>query len=342
MIEMAGLTKQFRDLVAVAGITLTVESGQVLALLGPNGAGKTTTVRMLASILKPTHGWARVAGYDVVSQGQEVRRRVGLLTEAPGLYSKMTGREYLDFFGQLYEMPTRLRAARIKSLTDQFHIGSELLRHLGEYSKGMQQKIALVRALLHDPAVLLLDEPTSGMDPENASLVHSAILGLRSAAEHTIILCTHNLSEVEALSDRIAIVQHGRLIAQGTASELKAHVLGPPLMELRLATRHAPAMDDGIHALVQHYGNVEARGDGWIRYRAPDPAVANPRLLKALTEADIPVLTLSEVPRSLESAYLQAIAEGTASHKEAQPGGAESSVLDPPGFHRAGGDSVTG
>ena len=322
MIEIEGLTKAFDALVAVDNVTLTVRPGEVLALLGPNGAGKTTTVRMLSAILKPTAGRARVAGYDVATQGDAVRRNVGMLTEAPGLYTRMTGREYLDFFGQLREIPTPKRHKRINELAAWFKIappadprgaGNQkdvLDRRLGEYSKGMAQKIALIRTLLHDPPVLLLDEPTSAMDPASARLVRDTIAQLRNAAHRAIILCTHNLPEAESLADRIAIIRQGRVIEQDATSALKARLLGPPLMEIRLAQ----PSKNGIEALIERIitgsgAQVQAAGDTWIRYSTPDPASTNPAVLQALTASGVAVMTLSEVTQSLEAVYLRAVEE---------------------------------
>lgn len=305
MIELAGLTKRFDALVAVEDLNLEVSSGEVLALLGPNGAGKTTTVRMLSSVLHPTSGWARVAGYNVVTQAQAVRRCVGVLTEAPGLYTRMTGREYLDFFGDLRGLPRSVRASRIGSLAGQFEVADALDRRLSEYSKGMRQKIALVRTLLHDPTVLLLDEPTSAMDPASARLVRDALHQLRTHASRAIIICTHNLSEAEELSDRIAIIRHGKIVVQGTPAELKARLLGPPLMELR----YLAEARDGVRSVVARYGTVEASGAGWVRFRTPDAASTNPLLLRVLADQGISVVTLSEIPQSLELVYLRAVDE---------------------------------
>jgi len=326
MIEIEGLTKVFDGLMAVDDITLTVRPGEVMALLGPNGAGKTTTVRMLAAILKPTAGRARVAGYDVATQGHDVRRNVGMLTEAPGLYSRMTGREYLDFFGQLREIPTPERRTRIDELADWFKMTpvvnhgavmdhrpeanhkNVLDRRLGEYSKGMAQKIALIRTLLHDPPVLLLDEPTSAMDPASARLVRDTITQLRNDAHRAIILCTHNLPEAEALADRIAIIRQGRIVEQDATPALKERLLGPPLMEIRLAS----PTQNGIIALVEHTiansgAHIQDASDDWIRYSTPDPAVTNPALLQTLSASGVAVLTLSEVAQSLEAVYLRAV-----------------------------------
>ncbi len=306
MIEIEGLSKQFDTLLAVDNITLTVRPGEVLALLGPNGAGKTTTIRMLSAILKPTAGRARVAGYDVATQSHIVRRHVGVLTEAPGLYSRMSGREYLDFFGQLCRLSTKARKERIAFLAETFKMSYALDRRLGEYSKGMAQKIALMRALLHDPPVLLLDEPTSAMDPESSRLVRDTILQLRRDAHRAIIVCTHNLPEAEELADRIAIIRQGQIVEQGTAAELKTRLLGPPLMEIRLLD----APHNGVVALIEGFASVADSGADWIRYRTADPAVTNPALLRALAAADIPVVTLSEVAQSLEAVYLRVVGEG--------------------------------
>ena len=303
MITLIGLTKQFDDLIAVDRVALSVAPGEILALLGPNGAGKTTTVRMLAAILRPTLGHAFVAGYSVTRQPREVRRRVGLLTEHPGLYLRMRGEEYLDFFGRLMGLDADEREHRAKELLARFGMSEAWNQRMGTYSKGMRQKMALARAMLHDPPVLLLDEPTSAMDPHSAKLVRDTILGLRHH-RRAIVLCTHNLAEAEALADRIAIIRRGRIIALGTPAELKARLLGPPLMELRL-TRST----DGVGKLVSNLVKVEMRGENWLRYFAPDPQETNPLLLQTLAAHGVEVVTLSEVVRSLEDVYLRVVEE---------------------------------
>ncbi|MBN2004711.1 MAG: ABC transporter ATP-binding protein [Anaerolineae bacterium] len=305
MIELEELTKRFDDVLAVDNITLTVHPGEVLALLGPNGAGKTTTVRMLSAILSPTSGRARIAGHDVVQCAREVRKRVGVLTEAPGLYTRMTGREYLDFFGQLRGLSAAKRKERIAFLADWFKMTFALDRRLGGYSKGMAQKIALIRTLLHDPPVLLLDEPTSAMDPESARLVRDTIMQMRDDDHRSIIICTHNLPEAEELSDRLAVIHQGKIIEVGTSDELKGRLLGTPLMELRLL---APP-HNGLLPLVESFAKIEATDGNWVRYSTTDPKTVNPALLRALSDSNIPVLTLSEVNQSLESVYLHIVGE---------------------------------
>jgi ABC-2 type transport system ATP-binding protein len=301
MIETAELSKSFGDFLAVDRITLTVKPGEVFALLGPNGAGKTTTVRMLTSILKPTAGWARVAGYDVVASPAGVRASVGVLTENHGLYLRMRAQEYLEFFGKLYGLSAQTSRERGTKLLERFGMGDAMGKRLGEYSKGMRQKLALIRSMLHDPPVLLLDEPTSAMDPQSAKLVRDAIADLRSE-QRTIILCTHNLNEAEQLADRIAVIRRGRIIAQDNPAQLKRSLLGPAVMELRTA---APV--DGVVAELAQRVNVVESGPDWVRYRTTAAMADNPYILQRLLEKQIPVVTLAEVPRSLEEVYLQVV-----------------------------------
>ena len=301
MIELIGLTKQFDDLTAVDGVTLSVVPGEILALLGHNGAGKTTTIRMLAAILRPTAGQAFVAGYDVAEHPRQVRQRVGLLTEHPGLYLRMQGREYLDFFGRLMGVGASEREQRARELLERFGMLEAWERRMGTYSRGMRQKMALVRAMLHEPSVLLLDEPTSAMDPHSARLVRDAVRSLRDH-RRAIVLCTHNLSEAEALADRIAIIRRGRIVALGTPAELKMRLLGPPLMELRLASSL-----NGAAKLVSDLARVEAQGEDWLRFSTPNPQETNPLVLRALAAQGVGVVTMSQVPRSLEDVYLRVI-----------------------------------
>jgi ABC-2 type transport system ATP-binding protein len=213
----------------------------------------------------------------------------------------MRSEEYLDFFGELYGLSPSLRRDRAAQLLDRFGMREATGKRLGEYSKGMRQKLALIRAMLHDPPVLLLDEPTSAMDPHSARLVRDAIAQLRTE-RRAIILCTHNLTEAEQLADHIAIIRRGEIIARGTPARLKRDLLGPALMELRFAAPLngvAPALSDQVEV-------VEA-GSDWLRYRVTEPAVTNPLLLQRLAAQHVPVVTLAEVPRSLEDVYLQVV-----------------------------------
>ena len=303
LISADGLTKRFEKHTAVADVDLQVRQGEVLAFLGPNGAGKTTTVRMLTSILKPTAGRATIAGYDVVRDARRVRLMVGHLTEFPGLYLRMNARDYLDFYGELYGMDRHTRRARADELMEQFGIAEAANRRLSEFSKGMRQKVALIRAMLHSPRVLFLDEPTSAMDPHSAKQVRDAVAQLRGKG-HTVFLCTHNLFEAESLADRIAMIRRGKLIAQGTAQELKARFLGAPLIEIHLAR----ALDARWMEIVRD-AQIEAATGTFVRYRTPTPQETNPRVIANLLAHGADIVTVSETPQSLEQVYLKLVEE---------------------------------
>ena len=304
MIETNDLSKQFNnDFWAVDGVTLSVQPGQILALLGQNGAGKTTTVRMLTALLSPTRGWARVAGYDVTRKQQAVRANVGVLTEQHGLYMRMTGEEYLEFFGEVYGLDPKARKTRSDYLMDYFGLAQAARRRSGEYSKGMKQKLALARALMHDPVVLLLDEPTSAMDPESARLVRDEIARLRSS-QRTIIICTHNLAEAEALADTIAIIYRGKILLNGTLDELKRSVLGP----IEYETKFAQDFDAGDLDLPQGV-ILASRSATSLRFQVDAPQVVNPQLVHALTSRNARLVSFQEVPRKLEHVYLKTMAD---------------------------------
>jgi ABC-2 type transport system ATP-binding protein len=215
----------------------------------------------------------------------------------------MPASEYLDFFGQLYGMSQASRTARITSLLDDFGLGEVGRQPLGEFSKGMRQKLALARALLHSPPVLLLDEPTSAMDPKSARLVRDSIHALRSA-ERAVVICTHNLVEAEELADRIAIIRRGEIIANGTAEELKQRFLGPEEYEVRLGS---PL--NGWLPELPSPADLTGRGTDWIRYRTSESRQVNPAVLRIFVEHDLPVLSLHAVPRSLEQVYLEVVSE---------------------------------
>jgi ABC-2 type transport system ATP-binding protein len=243
-----------------------------------------------------------------VTESVQVRQLIGLLTELPGLYNRMRALDYLDFFGQLHGMPPAERRARSVELLDRFDLADAGDRRLGHYSKGMRQKIALIRTLLHDPQVIFLDEPTSAMDPLSAKLVRDSITTLRGL-HRTLVLCSHNLAEAEALADRIAIIKRGRILAQGTADELKRKLLGPPLYELRVVGSIAPYLGSFEGGGPGADLVIHEQGPDWVRYRTERPEVSNPALLARLGRAAAPVLTLAEVPRSLEAVYLALMAD---------------------------------
>ena len=306
MISATDLHKYFGEFHAVRGISLDVAPGEVLALLGPNGAGKSTTVRMLTAILRPSRGSATVASYDVATEPQQVRAQVGLLTEFPGLYPRMSVLQYLLFFGRLQGLARAEAGARARQLLQRFDLWDARDRKLDSYSKGMKQKVALIRSMLHNPQVLFLDEPTTAMDPLSARVVRDAIAELRDD-RRVIVLCTHNLHEAELLADRIAVVRGGRIVAQGTAAQLTRQLLGEPVWEL-----HAAGPLNGELKSLAGLIEVEQPAADRIRYRTADALQLNPQLVARLHAAGVEIVSLSELPRSLETVYLRIVDDASA------------------------------
>jgi ABC-2 type transport system ATP-binding protein len=312
MIEAIDLAKYFGTFPAVTQVTLDAREGEIVVLLGPNGAGKTTTIRMFSAILRPSRGRAIVAGYDVEQDPIQVRHRVGLLTELPGLYDRMRALDYLDFFGAIQGLSKQRRQSQSESLLRRFELWEARHLRLGDYSKGMRQKVSLVRALLHNAPVLLLDEPTSAMDPASARLVRESILEFKRTG-HTLLICTHNLAEAELLADRIAIIRLGQIVAFDTPANLRRQLLGPPLMEVQL---NHPL--DGIFPQLKEKLQIAEQGPTWFRYSAPQPKELNPQVIQILSDLGASMVTLSEVPRSLEEIYLRIIGAGDEALSEAK------------------------
>ncbi|MDB5059746.1 MAG: transporter related [Chloroflexi bacterium] len=304
MIEASGLVRRFGALAAVDGISLRVPDGTILALLGPNGAGKTTTVRMLAGLLAPTAGSAFVAGIDIRLEPAVVRGRVGLVTDTPGLYEQMKLGEYLDFFGSIYGMPREYRQHRIDELLELFNLKANRRDRMAGFSKGMKQKVALARALLHEPAALFLDEPTSGLDPLSARAVRELILELKNASR-SIILCTHDLDEAERLADQVAIVRQGKIVACDAPAALRASGSGETTVRVELA---APC-PDAVRVLQALDGVREPRhvSTTLIEYKASRPAVVNPYVVERLVASRAQIIAVTCFTRSLEDVYVDTI-----------------------------------
>ena len=219
MIEARGLGRKFGDQVAVEDLNLRIEAGEVFGLLGPNGAGKSTSVRLLCGLIAPTSGTAELAGVDVVRAPEQVRSKIGILTETPGLYEKLNAVENLRFFAELYEIPSASIQARVQQVLELVQLWERRAEPVGGFSKGMRQRVAIARALLPSPPVLFLDEPTSGLDPVTARLVRALIADLKSEGR-TIVLCTHNLDEAERLCDRVGVLNR-RLLRVDTPERLR-------------------------------------------------------------------------------------------------------------------------
>ncbi len=219
MIEFLGVTKRFGPKVAVEHLDLTIPKGEFFAFLGPNGAGKTTSIKVLVGLLHPDEGSARVCGYDVATQPVEAKSRVSYVPDQPYLYDKLSGREFLDFVARLYRLDQRAAERRIAELAEQLDFGDFMDELTEGYSHGMKQRVVIAAALLHEPEVMVVDEPMVGLDPRSMRVVKD-ILRARSRAGATIFMSTHTLAVAEELADRIGIINHGRLIALGSQADL--------------------------------------------------------------------------------------------------------------------------
>ena len=303
MLRATGLGRQFGELWAIRNMDLEVLRGEVLGLLGPNGAGKTTTVRLLTALIEPSEGRASVDGLDVTERAEEVRARVGILTETPGLYDKLSARANLDFFGRLYGLDAATRASRIEHYLRLFSLWERRDDVAGTFSKGMKQKLAIARALLHDPAVIFLDEPTAALDPEAAFVVREAIESLQRSGR-TIVLATHNLDEADRLCDRIAFVRGGLLRIDSPAA-LRGSVGGHGV-EVGLAkTSDAPigALATAARA-VPGVASVESV-DHRLVVSAADPATTTPSLIRTLVAAGADIVEVRERATTLEQVYFE-------------------------------------
>jgi len=238
------LTKNFGNIVAVNNLNLKIPYGLTFGLLGPNGAGKTTTVRMLNSIISPTSGTAKVVGYDIISQSQQVKINSGFLPETPGLYQKLTAKEFLEFVGELYYLPKEIIFNRIEELIDIFDLEGRENDLLEGYSRGMKQKVCLCAALIQDPKILFLDEPTSNLDPVAARMVKDLISDLAKKANKTIFICTHLLDTAEELCDLIGIIDNGVIKVEGCPKEIIESTETKDLEEAYLKIMGATRIED--------------------------------------------------------------------------------------------------
>jgi ABC-2 type transport system ATP-binding protein len=230
MIELIHLTKQFGDLTAVNDVHLTIGRGEFFAMLGPNAAGKTTTIKMLAGLIKPTAGQARIAGFDVQLQPLEARRRLAYVPDFPFLYDKLNAWEFLRFTGQLFHMDEARIQANARELIARFHLAEHVARPLESLSHGTRQRVAIASALLHDPEVFIIDEPMVGLDPQHGRIIKD-ILKERSLAGMTVLVSTHQLAIAEEMADRIGIINGGKLIAVGTREDLRRQSGGTGALE---------------------------------------------------------------------------------------------------------------
>lgn len=299
MIRTEGLTKRFDETLAVDRLDLVVEAGEVFGFLGPNGAGKTTTIRMLTALIAPTSGSAQVAGSALGQEDYAIRKKVGILTESPGLYDRLSAERNLVFFARLYEVEDIddqvERYLRMLGLWDRRH------EEVGTFSKGMRQKLAIARALLHEPLVLFLDEPTSGLDPEAARLVRDFISDLKTEGR-TIFMCTHNLDEADRLCDRIAVFNRS-LLALDTPAALRSSLYARTVVFHLHEVQPAFADHVGRFPFVHSVQTV----DNKLVVELEHPEDNNPVIVRELVGMQAQVQFVGELRRSLEDVYLSLI-----------------------------------
>lgn len=301
MIETNELTKQFDEHVAVDRLTLRIEEGEVFGFLGPNGAGKTTTVRMLTSLIAPTYGSATVLGYKVGQDDQAIRRNVGILTETPGLYERLSARRNLMIYAKLYEVAEPAR--QVEKYLKWLDLWDRRDDVAGEFSKGMRQKLAIARALIHEPKVLFLDEPTAGLDPEAAKLVRDFIADLRGQGR-TIFICTHNLDEADRLCDRVAVFK-SRLRVVDTPSGLRKKLYGRQVVIHLAGAAQAYGTTAGESPGVRKCEVVENK----LLLNLDEPERDNPEIVRRLVAAGAQIQFVGELRHTLEDIYLQLLNE---------------------------------
>lgn len=301
MIEMKGLSRSFGKTRVVDNLNLTISEGEVFGFLGPNGAGKTTTVRMLTCLIRPTEGTAFLDGLDVrkESDAMNIRKKVGLLTESPGLYDTLSARRNLEFYAKLYEVPEAKRNERIEHYLRMMGLWEKRNEPVGGYSKGMKQRMAIVRCLIHEPKVLFLDEPTSGLDPEASRVVRDFILELKKEGR-TIFLCTHNLDEADRICDRIAIIK-GTILGVDAPSRLKDDLYGRSIsVQLNIIP---PALVENLRALP-FVKNLAVSGNT-LTMNVSAPEQDNPSLVRELVSMGADVQFVYENKHSLEEVYFK-------------------------------------
>ena len=305
MIVVEELRKEFGQLTAVHDLSFTVGDGEIFGLLGPNGAGKTTTVRMLAGLIAPTAGSATVNGHTLGEGSQRIRALSGILTESPGLHERLTARQNLAFYGRLYG----LRGSRLADQVERYLGVVGMLEHadrrVNGFSKGMRQKIAIARALVHEPEVIYLDEPTSGLDPSAAKTVRDFVATLRELGR-SIVVCTHNLDEAERLCDRIAIMQ-GTLLRVDTPAALRRHGRNA---SVRITLNGARGPESFLDALVAMPAVLGAQtSDGALLVELTDPPGETPDLVARLVAAGARITEVREEAATLEEVYLRLVGE---------------------------------
>lgn len=310
MIKVEGLTKRYARNVAVNNISFEVEKGQIVGFLGPNGAGKTTTMRVLTCFLPPTDGKAEVAGFDVIEKPMEVKRRIGYLPETPPVYPEMEVVEYVEFVGRLKGVPKSDLSRRVNEVCDRCNVGDVKTRLIGKLSKGYRQRVGLASAIIHNPDVLILDEPTAGLDPEQRKETLGLIKEL--AGEHTIILSTHILPEVEQTCEKVIIISRGKLVATDTMANLNSRLRGAELVSVEVEGRGDSLNRDSVQQRLEQIPGVskvtyrESRQNRLLFHvESMQGKTVRPDIARCVVQADWNLIELHTAGLSLEEIFLQ-------------------------------------
>ncbi|MCX6648736.1 MAG: ABC transporter ATP-binding protein [Candidatus Bathyarchaeota archaeon] len=303
-IEAEGLIKRFGSLTAVDNLSFEVDTGEIFGLLGPNGSGKTTTVRLLSCLIAPSGGSAKVAGFDIVKEPLRVRGAVGVLTENPGIYDRLTALENMEFFAEAYGISDKTeRASRIRELLEFFDLWDRRGDKAGTFSTGMRKKLAIAKAVVHRPEVLFLDEPSSGLDPKAAKDIRDLMEDMSRREKHTIVLCTHNLEEAERLCSRVMIIRRGATLATGSIEDLRRKLHGAPELEVRLEETNAKLLKAATK--LKGVNAVNERSDHSLLFDLDDPEAGTPDVVEGLIKAGGRVKSVNVLRPTLEDAYLE-------------------------------------
>ena len=309
MIQVNGLTKDYGARRAIDNLTFDAEQGEIVGFLGPNGAGKTTTMRILTSYMPPTEGTAIVAGYDVIEESMEVRKRVGYLPETVPLYNDMTALDYLRFMADLRKIPHA--EERAHETLEMVNLGDRATSYIGNFSKGMRQRVGLAQALIHRPEVLILDEPTIGLDPAQVVEIRSVIREI--GKDRTVLLSTHILSEAQQICDRVLIINKGKIVAEDTPENLQSRLAGAQRVVLRVRGEV-----DGLAArisTVKGTRGVEAKQDGSVEFEFSAGQDIRPQVAKAVIESGFDLLEMHLIGLSLEEIFLELTRENATGKK---------------------------
>lgn len=302
VIETHDLTKRYRDLVAVNDLNLRVEQGEIFGFLGPNGAGKTTTILMLLGLSEPTSGHATVCGFDPTRDPLEVKTRVGYLPESPGFYDDLSGRENLSYIARLNGIPAEEASRRMTRLLEQIGLGNDGNRAVREYSRGMKQRLGIAEVLVKEPQVLILDEPTLGLDPDGAVRILELITGLSRERGLTVLLSSHLLHQVQQMCHRVGIIVKGKMIVQGEMSQLGSAILKDRQWNFLL---QVDGRTDGLESELRSINGVaeiEQRSGGWLLHCTED---VRPQVVSLVTKKGLSLLQLRSEDPTLEEIYLK-------------------------------------